>query len=54
MPERKPKTFRPTPEALAILARLKRKLGLTQTAIIELALRRLDEEEAARRPKKSD
>lgn len=42
---KKPTSFRLTPEAIRLLARLAKRKGVTQTAIIELALRRMAEDE---------
>jgi len=43
--KRKPKSLRITPEADRLLALLAEKLGLSQTSVMELAIRRLAEQE---------
>lgn len=47
---RQPKSFRLTPEAVEILARLAGAYGVSETAIVEIAVRKLAEQWSASPP----
>jgi predicted transcriptional regulator len=45
MPDKQPTSFRLSPEALSLIRELAEKLGVSQAAVLEMAVRKMAKEE---------